>query len=61
MKEGRWFVASCSTLDIATQGKTEQEVKENTLKPEKQTITNLSFIIGRIPKKRLTDWKTQAA
>jgi len=29
MKEGRWFVASCPTLDIATQGETEQEAKEN--------------------------------
>jgi len=28
-KEGKWFVASCPTLDIATQGKTEKEVKEN--------------------------------
>lgn len=28
-KEGKWFVASCPLLDIATQGKTEKEVKEN--------------------------------
>ena len=28
-KEGKWFVASCPTLDIATQGKSEKEVKEN--------------------------------
>jgi predicted RNase H-like HicB family nuclease len=28
-KEGKWFVASCPLLDISTQGKTEQEVKEN--------------------------------
>ena len=28
-KEGKWFIASCPTLDIATQGRTEQEVKEN--------------------------------
>jgi len=28
-REGRWFVASCPILDIATQGKTEEEVKEN--------------------------------
>lgn len=27
-KEGKWFVASCPLLDIATQGKTEEEVKE---------------------------------
>ena len=29
MKEGSWFVASCPPFDIATQGRTEQEVKEN--------------------------------
>lgn len=28
-KEGRWYVASCPSLDIATQGKTEDEVKKN--------------------------------
>lgn len=28
-KEGKWFVASCPILGIATQGKTEKEVKEN--------------------------------
>ncbi|MBS3061508.1 MAG: type II toxin-antitoxin system HicB family antitoxin [Candidatus Diapherotrites archaeon] len=28
-KEGEWFVASCPLLDIATQGQTEEEVKEN--------------------------------
>jgi len=28
-KENRWFVASCPLLDIATQGKTEKEAKEN--------------------------------
>ncbi len=28
-KEGKWFVASCPVLDIATQGRTEKEVKEN--------------------------------
>lgn len=26
-KEGKWFVASCPVLDIATQGETEDEVK----------------------------------
>lgn len=29
MKEDEWFVASCPPLGIATQGETEQEVKEN--------------------------------
>ena len=28
-KEGKWFVAICPILDIATQGKTEKEAKEN--------------------------------
>ena len=28
-KEGKWFVASCPLLDIATQGKSEEEVKAN--------------------------------
>jgi len=28
-KEGRWFVASCPMLSIATQGMTEEKVKEN--------------------------------
>lgn len=29
MKEGAWFVASCPSLDIATQGKAEVEAKKN--------------------------------
>ena len=28
-KEGRWCVASCPLLDIATQGPTEKEAREN--------------------------------
>jgi len=28
-KEGKWFVVACPILGIATQGKTEKEVKEN--------------------------------
>ncbi len=27
-REGKWFVASCPVLDIATQGRTEREAKE---------------------------------
>ena len=74
MKEGKWFIASCPSLDIATQGETEQEVKENmadliddylndedTPKPERQTITSLSFIMGSIPRKGLIDGKAQTA
>ena len=28
-REGKWFVASCPVLDVATQGKSEEEVREN--------------------------------
>lgn len=57
--EGKWFVAECPLLSIATQGRTEQEVKENikdlikeylqdpdTPKPQLQRIsaTSLSYI-----------------
>ena len=28
-KDGKWYVASCPLLDIATQGKTEGEVKKS--------------------------------
>jgi predicted RNase H-like HicB family nuclease len=28
-RESKWFVASCPILEIATQGRTEREVKEN--------------------------------
>jgi predicted RNase H-like HicB family nuclease len=28
-REGKWFVASCPLLDVAAQGKSEGEVKEN--------------------------------
>ena len=28
-KEGKWFVASCPLLDIATQWRTEEEIKAN--------------------------------
>ncbi|MDG6904628.1 MAG: type II toxin-antitoxin system HicB family antitoxin [Nitrososphaerota archaeon] len=28
-KENKWFVASCPILDIATQGRSEDEVREN--------------------------------
>jgi len=28
-KEKKWFVVSCPLLDIATQGKSEKEAKEN--------------------------------
>ena len=56
-REGKWFVASCPALDIATQGKTEDEVKEmmkdlindyfkdpDTPKPQLKTIMSVSLI-----------------
>ena len=63
IREGKWFVASCPLLDIATQGKTEKEVKENiadlikeylrdpdTPKPDlkKFTSSSLSYIPVKI-------------
>ncbi len=55
-KEGSWFVASCPILDIATQGKTEEEAKEmmedlvneyfkdpDTPKPEIKAIMSISL------------------
>jgi len=63
-KEGKWFVASCPILDIATQGRTEREVKENlaeliyeylrdpdTAKPSLDALMSLSLanIPVRIP------------
>ena len=55
-RERRWFVASCPILDIATQGRTEREVKENladlineylldpdTRKPSLGDLVSLSF------------------
>ncbi|PIU15338.1 hypothetical protein COT20_01835 [bacterium (Candidatus Gribaldobacteria) CG08_land_8_20_14_0_20_39_15] len=29
IKEGRWFVSECPVLGIATQGRTEKEVRKN--------------------------------
>ena len=55
-KENKWFVASYPILDIATQGKTEKEVKENmteliseylnepdTVKPSLEDLMSLSL------------------
>lgn len=28
-REGKWFIAECPSLNLATQGKTEKEVREN--------------------------------
>jgi len=63
-KEGKWFVACCPILDIATQGRTEEEVKENmvdliqeymedpdTQKPDWETIMSTSLTLTFIPVK----------
>jgi predicted RNase H-like HicB family nuclease len=63
-KEGEWFVASCPLLDIGTQGRTEEEVKENiadligeymedpdTPKPDWETITSTSVTMTSVPVK----------
>jgi predicted RNase H-like HicB family nuclease len=64
-KEGKWFVASCPLLDIATQGKSEDEVKKNmvdlindylsdpdTPKPSFEDLISLSIsnIAVKVPK-----------
>jgi len=69
-KEGKWFVASCPILGIATQGKTEKEVKENmtelineylsdpdTPKPSLDDLLSLSLtnILVKIPESLLDD------
>ena len=61
-REGKWFVAACPLLDIATQGETEEEVKENmkdlieeyfedpdTPKPEIKTMMTASVSLMNIP------------
>jgi predicted RNase H-like HicB family nuclease len=63
-KEGKWFVASSPIIDVATQGRTEKEVKENladlineylrdpdTRKPSLEQLMSLSLanIPVRIP------------
>jgi len=63
-REGEWFVGACPLLDIATQGKTEEEVKENlrdlieeymedpdTKKPELKTIMSASISVTNVPVK----------
>ena len=63
-QEGKWFVACCPILDIATQGRTEEEVKENmvdliqeymedpdTQKPDWETIMTTSLTLTSIPVK----------
>ena len=63
-KEGKWFVACCPILDIATQGRSAEEVKENmvdliqeymedpdTQKPDWETIMSTSLTLTFIPVK----------
>lgn len=64
-REKKWYVASCPILDLATQGKTEKEAKENikelieeylsdpdTLKPDLKRFTfpSLTYIPVKLPK-----------
>ena len=61
-KEGKWFIAFCPLLDLATQGETEKEVKENmedlvkeyfkdpdTPKPKLQILQSTSIQLSNIP------------
>ncbi len=63
-REGKWFVASCPILDIATQGKDEKEVRENmidlieeyfedpdTPKPTIEMLMDSSVFVMNIPVK----------
>ena len=63
-RDGKWFVASCPLLDIATQGKTEREVKENmeeliqdffsdpdTVKPTASQILSSTISLINVPVK----------
>ena len=69
-KEGDWFVACCPILDIATQGRSEEEVRDNmkdligdymqdpdTEKPDLDTIISTSVVMTTIPFK-VKDVKT---
>jgi len=73
-KEDEWFVASCPMLDIASQGKTEDEVKENmkeqieeymkdpdTQKPNLRAIMSASVIITNIAVKGAYSDKSSSA
>jgi predicted RNase H-like HicB family nuclease len=64
-KEGKWFVACCPLLDIATQGSTEEEARENmvdlieeymedpdTQKPDWETIISTSVTMTSVPVKK---------
>ena len=71
MKEGKWFVAACPPLDIATQGESEQEARENmadlieeylededTTKPELPIrMASLSYILTKVPRERFNRWE----
>lgn len=63
-REGKWFVAACPLLDIATQGKNEKEVRENmedlieeyfqdpdTPKPTIKTMMSSSISVINMPVK----------
>ena len=63
-KEGKWHVAWCPVIDVATQGKTFEEAEENikdlihwyfedkdTPKPTLKTIMSMSVSISTVPVK----------
>ncbi len=60
-RENEWFVAACPVLDIATQGKTDDEARRNmkelieeymkdpdTSKPDLQTLISASVTVSNI-------------
>ena len=49
-KEGKWYAASSPVLDLATQGKTEHEVRENMA-----DLINDYFKDADTPKPKLSD------
>jgi len=72
--EGKWFVAACPLLDIATQGRDEEEVRENmealigeyfkdpdTPKPRIETMINTSVTIMNIPIKVEQEYDRKAS
>ena len=47
-KEDRWFVSECPVLGIATQGRTEKEVRENMIDLIKEYLTDPDTSKGQI-------------
>ena len=75
-RENKWFVASCPSLDLATQGRTENEVRNNmkqliddyladpdTSKPSMRTLTDVSLtnILVNVPEGVLHQRETSSS